>query len=130
VSWRNLDKTRPDSAHYSIMGLASGERGEGAMDALRAMFPDGKADEMNAVLFSTSGVHGTYTTIEEVEATLKGEAEPDEQCHDVTYLIVHPRIVALRYGNCQPETQDDIDFLKKLRATSRAAFAQIGWPAP
>lgn len=38
--------------------------------ALRGMFPDAKADDMNFVLFSTSGVHGTYNTIEEAEKHL------------------------------------------------------------
>lgn len=63
--------------------------GADAMAALREMFPEGKADDLNFVLFSTSGVHGSYCSIE------AAEAEPDL---GVTFLIVQPRIVGLRYG--------------------------------
>lgn len=119
--WRNLDKARPDSAHYSVMALAEPHTG---MAALRAMFPEAKADEMNAVLFSTSGVHGTCCTIEEVEEDM---ARPERDGpRDVTFVIVHPRLVAMRYGVCEPETDDDIDFLKRLRASSHAALANVG----
>ena len=119
--WENLDKTRPDSAPYSVMRKQSGVEG---MDALRGMFPDAKADEMNFVLFSTSGVHGTYNTIEEAERFLSGEDA--EGYSEVTFAIVHPRLVAMRYGVCNPASQDDIDYLKQLRASSQEAVAGIG----
>ncbi len=119
--WRNLDPKRPDSAHYSILTLQ--EPGAG-MRALRTMFPEAKADDMNAVLFSTSGVHGTYCTIEAVEEDMARTER--EGPRDVTFLVVHSRLVALRYGNCRPETADDIDFLKRLRASSHAALAEVG----
>jgi hypothetical protein len=100
-------------SHYSILKLES-------MAALRELFPSGKADDMNFVMFSTSGVHGTYTTIEEAEAELQhGEAAT------ITVVVVHPRIVCMRYGNLVI-TMDDVPFLKKLRSSSRAAFAKIG----
>lgn len=82
---------------------------------------------MNLVLFSTSGVHGTYNTIEEAETVINGTAKPeDEQITEITFLIVHPRLVALRYGVCNPKNQKDIDYLKKLRASSHAVLAKIG----
>jgi hypothetical protein len=121
--WRNLDNQRPDSAHYSIMALANPNTG---MAALRAMFPEGEANDLNFVLFSTSGVHGTYCLIEEVEEHF--DRQDDEGPKDVTFVIVHPRLVALRYGVCEPETPDDIAFLKKLRASSSKAAGAIGWP--
>lgn len=120
--WENIDKSSPDSAHYSIMRL---HRGEGGMGALREMFPDAKADELNLVLFSTSGVHGTYNTIEEAEKAINGE-DPETYFSEVTFVIVHPRLVTLRYGVCSPETQDDIEFLKRLRESSHEAVAGIG----
>lgn len=121
MTWRNLDKTRPDSAHYSVLALVDAG---GGMAALRSMFPKGKADELNMVLFSTSGVHGTYSTIEEVEEDMaRSEREGPS---DVTFVIVHPRLVAMRYGCCTPETADDIAFLKRLRKSSHAALAKIG----
>jgi hypothetical protein len=123
--WENLDKSRPDSAHYSVMRLV---RGEGGMAALRGMFPDAKANELNFVLFSTSGVHGTYNAIEEAELFLKGEDA--EGYSEVTFVVVHPRLVAMRYGVCNPKTQDDIDYLKRLRASSQEAVATIGVYTP
>ena len=113
------------SAHYSVMTT---ERGINSLDALRKMFEDAKANEMNFVLFSTSGVHGTYNTIEEAEKAINGErdADGDEYCQRVTFLVVHPRLVSLRYGECTPRTSDDITFLKELRQNSLAVVGKIG----
>ncbi len=117
-----------DGAHYNIYESPDHRRPVG-VDALRKLFPDGEANDLNFVLFSTSGVHGSYMTIEEVEAfVLRGEGA-DEDGHgpdEVTFLIVHPRIVCMRYGNCGPKTSDDFEFLKKLRASSWAAIQSIG----
>lgn len=121
--WENCDKTRPDSAHYSVMRKARGVEG---MDALRAMFPAAEANELNFALFSTSGVHGTYNTIEEAERHLDGDSP--EGFAEVTFVIVHPRLVAMRYGVCNPANQDDIDYLKRLRESSHKAAAGIGMP--
>ena len=99
------------SGHYSV------SKSEGSMSDLRAIFPKGEADSLNFVLFSTSGVHGTYQTIEEEEIDPIGE---------VTFLIVHPRLVSLRYGNARPETPEDFSFLKKLRESSKSVVAKIG----
>lgn len=119
--WVNIDDKCPDSAHYSIMRKMANV---GGMDALRAMFPDAGTDELNFVLFSTSGVHGTYNTIEEAERFLKGE-DPDGIA-EITFVIVHPRLVSMRYGTCSPENQDDIDYLKRLRESSYKSVLAIG----
>ncbi len=42
---------------------------------LREWFPDGRADEHNLVLFSTSGVHGSYLTLEDARRSLESGAE-------------------------------------------------------
>lgn len=123
-TWKGCDSARPEGGHYSIMSLIDPSAG---MRALCEMFSEGKADELNFVLFSTSGVHGTYDLIESAEARLNGE-DPDG-ADDVTFVVVHPRMVAMRYGVCTPESQDDIDFLKALRASSFEAIASIGMPA-
>ena len=114
-------------AHYNIF---STQRDMG-MTGLRQMFPDGEANEMNFCLFSTSGVHGMYTTIEEAEETANRgnkDEEGEEWTPEVTFLICHPRIVCMRYGNCNPETPDDFAFLKKLRQSSWDAVQKIGAP--
>ncbi len=95
-----------DSSHYNIFDAVDG------MALLRSVFPEAEADEMNFALFSTSGVHGTYQTIEE-EEVVNGKG--------VTFVIVHPRIVSLQYGNAYPQNKEDFDFLKKLRQTSKDA---------
>lgn len=92
------------------------------MAALREMFDDAETNELNFAIFSTSGVHGTYNTIEEAEKFLKGE---DAEGHnEITFLVVHPRLVSLRYSVCNPENQDDIYFLKKLRENSRKSVME------
>ena len=123
--WENLDTARPDSGNYSIMRKSTGADG---MDALRAMFPDAMADELNFVLFSTSGVHGTYNTIEEAEKSLTGAVDEDGHrlCDEITFVIIHPRLVSMRYGVLNPRNQEDIDYLKKLRDSSHKAMAAIG----
>lgn len=124
--WENIDKARPDSGHYSIMRKTTDVDG---MDALREMFPDAEANSLNLVLFSTSGVHGTYNTIEEAERSLAGDVDEDGEslCDEVTFVIVHPRLVSMRYGVLNPKDQADIDYLKKLRASSHKAAAGIGF---
>lgn len=116
--------------HYNSFYIKNGK----GMAALRAMFEDGEANEYNLVLFSTSGVHGSYTTIEQIEEGLKkygdepdfGDEWPDDWCgNDLTVLIIQPRICTLRHGNAQV-TLADIPFLKKLRASSQREFCKIG----
>lgn len=114
MTWERLKSQGADagSPYYCVMALT----GDG-MAALRELFPDGEANDLNFVLFSTSGVHGTYATIEAVE---------DEPAIGLTFLVVQPRIVGMRYGNCEPKTPEDFAFLKKLRASSWRAVATIG----
>lgn len=96
--WQLVDKTQ---------GLA----------ALKAMFPTGEADERNFVLFSTSGVHGSYITIEQAQ---------DKPGCGVTFMVMQPRLVLTRYGEVFPKSDEDFAYLKKLRATSREAMMKIG----
>jgi hypothetical protein len=124
--------------HYNIYGTKPGMQ----MKLLREFFPDGEANEMNLVLFSTSGAHGTYITIEEVEESCQKygfdheTAEEDEDAAwpddrvgtDVTFLLIQPRIVSVTYGNVFVKSQADIEFLKKLRASSWGWFQKIGRP--
>ncbi len=112
------DWRRSEGGHYSIPVPVLEGCG---MEALRTMFPEGEADRLNFVLFSTSGVHGSYTTIEE------HEAEPlYDQDNTVTFVIVQPRLVAMRYGGVCPKSKEDYAFLKKLRQSSWDVVAKIG----
>lgn len=118
------DWSRSDGGHYSKpVPVIHGE----GMEALRTMFPDGVANEMNFVLFSTSGIHGSYLTIEEHEAEpICQEGGEDVFENEVTFVIVQPRLVAMRYGKVFPKTEEDYVFLKKLRQTSWDAVLEIG----
>lgn len=104
--------------HYTFQQID----GDEAWDMLRGIFPDGKADPLNFVLFSTSGVHGSYTTIEDIESN------DDFAGLDLTYLVIHPRMVSANYGNIPIRTPEEFDFLKKLRKTSHEAIQLIGMP--
>lgn len=99
--------------HYSILKLKG-------MAELRQLFPEGEADSMNFALFSTSGVHGSYATIEEVSKSLRPGKEAT-----LTVVVVQPRIVCMRYGDISV-TSADIPYLRKLRETSWAATLTIG----
>jgi hypothetical protein len=114
-------------AHYNIYHCKAAD----GMSALREMFPTGRANDLNFVLFSTSGTHGTYSSIEKAERTLitgTVDEDGDPSSPSVTFLLVQPRIVCLRYGNCEPETAEDIAWLKTLRDSSHQAVAGIGRP--
>jgi hypothetical protein len=116
--WKSVHSK--EGAHYNTYGCDD----DSGMEALRRMFPDGEANDLNFVLFSTSGIHGSYCTIEDVEQERMND-NLDYEPH-LTFLIVHPRICCLRYGNCIPKTEDDFTYLKKLRASSREAVKEIG----
>jgi hypothetical protein len=116
-SWVKSDTRDLSGPHYSVFEL----RGDG-MEALRDCFPTGKATQLQQVLFSTSGVHGSYTTIEDIE---RGE----DGAKALTFLIIQPRLVCMRYGIRQPTEPEDFEFLKALRASSSAALGTIGKPS-
>ena len=124
--WKSV--TGKDGGHYNNYGCLDKD----GMAALREFFPDGIGGELNFVLFSTSGVHGTYSTIEDAEAQFATrqyeDGSPIEYDPQVTFLIVQPRICTLRHGNCIPRSTEDFAFLKQLRATSWAAVQEIGRP--
>lgn len=122
-----------EGGHYNIFATHNPDT---ALAMLRQWFPTGdEPGEMNFVLFSTSGVHGMYTTIEEVEDDIAkyGDNPPeDNEYHprEVTFLLVQPRIVGMTYGNCACLTIDDVQYLKRLRAASWKAVPVIGASGP
>jgi hypothetical protein len=122
--WESVYKK--EGAHYNNYGC----RDEHGMDALRALFPsDAHVNEMNLVIFSTSGIHGLYTTIEEAEQEwLRGGKDEDGEDTTplVTFLVIQPRICCLRHGNCLPQSAEDFAYLRRLRELSWAAVLKIG----
>ena len=66
MGWKNVVKSEMSSgAHYSV--LHNDKKNGKSMELLHELFPNGEANDLNFVLFSTSGVHGTYNTNEEAE---------------------------------------------------------------
>ena len=108
--------------HYHVMPTKG-------IEHLRRIFIDNKADEYNLVLFSTSGVHGTYSTIEDAEKYLKTTpADRDEDCYtsEITFVVIQPRLCTIHWGNCYPKNLEDIEFLKNIRQSSWEEFQKIG----
>lgn len=116
MSWKLI---QPSNGSYSVYAIDRAKRM--TIDAIKEIFPTGECDEMNFILFSTSGVHGSYSTIESVE----NRTDPEDD-GSVTFLIIKPRILVLQYGNVYPETPEDFAFLKKLRASAKEAISGIG----
>lgn len=106
--------------HYSIKQINTFEE-------LKEIFgDDAKADDLNFCLFSTSGIHGTYITIEEIEKSFLLDKDDDANYGtSLTVLVVHPRTVTLKYGNIEV-TKENIDWLRKLRQSSKEAISDIG----
>jgi hypothetical protein len=104
LSCRGAGRFDPETApQYSVRRLRS-------LADLRSIFPEGKADQMNWCLLSTSGVHGDYGTLDDLEP---GEA--------ITVLVINPRIVGLRYGHFAPEPED----VPWLRALVRSSLEEM-----
>lgn len=91
------------------------------IEELKRFFPEGKCDEMNLVLFSTSGIHGSYRTIEE----LCFDDSSEENSNYLTVLVIQPRKVCMAYGHIKV-SPEDVDYLKMLRNSSRDVFCNIG----
>jgi len=102
-------------AHYDIHKLNS-------IQQLRGLFPNGKADHMNWCLLSTSGIHGSYTTLEELKDKRKRAFHAGEKGEYITVLVIQPRLVCLYWG-CIQVAATDIEWLERLVATSLEEIA-------
>jgi hypothetical protein len=121
-------------AHYTVTHIEPR-----TIESLRGYFPTGECNDLNFVLFSTSGVHGMYTTIEEIEESLtkygsdpefleedlEDEVPDDWHGTNLTVLIVQPRLCGLRYGTIDI-TLEDIPYLKQLRQSGWDVVQKIG----
>lgn len=103
--------------HYSVASIKT-------MAEVRTFFPDGEASELNWLFCATSGVHGTYLTIDECEREIRDPAayelennEPPSSPTTITVLIVQPRIVHMRYGEVSV-TLDDLAWLRRVVTSS------------
>src|SRR6476619_1308052 len=88
-----------------------------SMQEIYNIFPNGVANKLNWLFLSTSGVHGSYNTIEDAEYILRGEDTEEEPLPNgrtlITVLIVKPRECVLLWGEVQVN-MDDLNYLRKL----------------
>jgi len=133
--WRNINVNQNDQRAFHSIHSPPDPHRMCEMDLIRGLFPEPVANEYNFVLFSTSGIHGSYTTIEGAERMLTtgrcGDTDTCDTCDcsrvpTLTFLIIHPRVVAMRFGNVYVRTLDDVQYLKKLRQSSHEVIAKIG----
>ena len=94
---------------------------------LKAHFQNNKANPMNLLMGSTSGIHGSYTTLNELadEETFSKEYEFDRS-HDeaFTIIIIQPRVVRLTYGTIGIRNDEDIEYLRNLISQSVQIIAE------
>ncbi len=88
-----------------------------SVEEVYRLFPGDAADEMNWLFLSTSGVHGSYTTLDEL---VFEHEDPGQVCADVTVLVVQPRLARIAYGNVEV-TPEDVPRLRKIVDSTLAA---------
>ena len=87
-------------------------------------------NDMNFWIFSTSGIHGSWMTLEEVITYEPDEDDDEEYDPELTVMFCQPRMVCFTYGNIAVKKDDHelIALLKRRRDESRAVMMQLGYP--
>lgn len=95
-----------------------------SVDDLKLYFPDAEANLDNWCLFSTSGTHGTYIALDDIERYfsdskrfIKEENGGEAYSPNLTVLVIRPRLVSMLYGHVTI-LQEDIPYLKQLASSS------------
>ena len=101
---------------------------DNSWESIRSVFPTpNDVNEDNLILFSTSGVHGSYRTIEEIRENCKKAGVPlSENTQSITYVLIQPRIVHTIYGVVVPKSEEDLKYLNELRLKSRQELQFLG----
>lgn len=125
--WSSVHKKQ--GGHYNTFNAQeNGKHTDVSIDVLKTVWPFGKADELNFCLFGTSGVHGRHGSVDALRRSfnryglrdwdaINAEA-PDDYDDTITFLIVHPRTVTLRFGNVTIKSESDLAYLETLRDSS------------
>lgn len=100
--------------HYEVEELRT-------MRDVKESFPLNRADHLNWLFCGSSGIHGTYRTLDEIEEIIRGD-NPETSALDngkyyATVLVVHPRLCVLKYGEIQVGLPD-VALLRRLVATT------------
>lgn len=126
-NWRLVAGQTKTGNRRTIWGIKDPDY---SMRSLRKKFPlesegDG-IDRDNVILFSTSGSHATYMTLEESQGLYEHGKRGEDI--EVAFLIIHPRILSFQFGCVRPESLEDYEYLLRLRDDSHATLALIGKP--
>jgi hypothetical protein len=110
--------------HENIYYKAIKLRGTTVKEALRPIFGEGTDYTLNWLFLSTSGVHGTYTTLDKNLAwDERQNVIPHPWPREVTCLVVHPRTCTLRWGELQYD-EDDETWLREVVGKTLAGVAE------
>ena len=93
---------------------------------LKAHFPQDRADKYNWLLGSTSGIHGSSTTLDNLEDPHfleENELDPRD-IEAFTILIIQPRVVRFTYGTVGIRSEDDANWLRGIIIESIAEIAK------
>lgn len=103
-----------------------------AMEILRDLEPN----DINWVFLSTSGVHGSYKSLDDCELlwtdpdryrkeSFMEQGEPLPDAEEVTVLIVLPRMVTTMYGEAVIRGLDDVALLRERVEQTFAGIAEL-----
>ena len=92
-----------------------------SMAQLRGFFEEKTDYRLNWLVASTSGVHGSYTSLDDWEAWRPTEDEPEPP--QVTVLVIQPRRVQLWYG-CIDIEAEDVPWLRETIRLSLLGMAR------
>jgi hypothetical protein len=99
--------------HYKVTKL------DGMKD-VRKVF-EGETDfTLNWLFLSTSGVHGSYATLDEVFGE---EYLNEDGSASITAMVMMPRLVVMRYGEIRI-TQADVPFLRETVRKTMEGIAE------
>ena len=93
------------------------------MSVLRDVFPHAKVTKEAIVLFSTGGVTGHMTTLEQL---VKDYPFPSDEVRTISFVILKPEHVVTMYGNAVVSSMDDLQFLMTLRSNSLQVMSEFG----
>ena len=118
------------NAKYVVYDINQNEQGQilteqQVWDHLGEIFPDSTANPMNMLIGSTSGVHGSYRTLDAIEARLKRKRKHPIEYHDeFTVLVIQPRVCVLQCGNVVVRNLGQVKWLRELISSSVSAFVK------
>ena len=91
---------------------------------IKPFFDGPTADpDYNWLFLSTSGMHGSYTTLDDIECVGFEPVSEWEYIPNVTFLVVMPRLVRTYFGNARV-TADDVPWLREAVQRTLVAVGQ------